>query len=66
MAKTGAAMSMAKETESETVKMTLYIDKPIVKQFKKLAIDKEMDYSKLATLAFQEFVSNNPPDTDSR
>jgi hypothetical protein len=57
---------MAKENQGETVKMTLYIEKPVVKQFKKLAIDKEMDYSRLATLALAEFVNKNQPDTDSR
>jgi hypothetical protein len=65
MAITGAATAMSKENQSETVKMTLYIEKPVVKRFKKLAIDKEMDYSKLATLALREFVENQP-ETDSR
>jgi hypothetical protein len=65
MATTGAATAMTKENQSETVKMTLYIEKPVVKQFKKLAIDREMDYSTLATLALREFVDNQP-DADSR
>ncbi len=65
MGTTGAAIAMTKENQSETVKVTLYIEKPVVKQFKKLAIDREMDYSKLATLALAEFVKNQP-DADSR
>lgn len=59
MPQLGARSSMAKEPGSETVKMTLYIRKPVVKEFKKLAIDKEMDYSELATLVFQEYVQHN-------
>jgi len=65
MATTAAATAMTKENQSETVKMTLYIEKPVVKQFKKLAIDKEMDYSKLATLALRQFVENQS-ESDSR
>lgn len=65
MANTGAATAMAKDNHNETVKMTLYIEKPVVKQFKKLAIDREMDYSTLATLALREFVKKQP-DADSR
>jgi hypothetical protein len=42
-----------------TTKMTLYIDKSVAKEFKKLAIDKELDYSALATLAFQEYVDRH-------
>ena len=62
MATPGAATAteMKNENPSETVKMTLYIDKPVVKEFKKLAIDREMDYSTLATLALREFVKNQP------
>ena len=41
------------------VKMTLYISKGIAKEFKKLAIDEEVDYSKLAEQAFIEFVQNH-------
>ena len=40
------------------VKMTLYISKGIAKEFKKLAIDEEVDYSQLAEQAFMEFVKN--------
>lgn len=65
MPSTGTAPRMAKQTESETVKMTLYIQKPVVKEFKKLAIDKEMDYSELATIAFAEYVQNHQPDSSS-
>ena len=43
------------------VKMTLYISKGIAKEFKKLAIDEELDYSQLAEQAFQEFVKNHSP-----
>jgi len=41
------------------VKMTLYISKGIAKEFKKLAIDEELDYSQLAEQAFTEFVQNH-------
>lgn len=41
------------------VKMTLYISKGIAKEFKKLAIDEELDYSQLAEQAFTEFVKNH-------
>jgi hypothetical protein len=64
MPNTGTAKAMA--NPNETVKMTLYIEKPIVKEFKKLAIDKEMDYSQLATRAFAEYVRNHQPDSGSQ
>jgi hypothetical protein len=57
---TATATAMNNEKPNETVKMTLYIEKPVVKEFKKLAIDREMDYSTLATLALREFVKNQP------
>ena len=43
------------------VKMTLYISKVVAKEFKKLAIDEELDYSQLAEQAFKEFVQNHAP-----
>lgn len=47
-------------SKSDTpVKMTLYISKGIAKEFKKLAIDEELDYSQLAEQAFIEFVQNH-------
>jgi hypothetical protein len=55
----GVGAAMDKQTSTETVKMTLYIRKPVVKEFKKLAIDMEKDYSELATIAFQEYVQHN-------
>jgi hypothetical protein len=59
---TGAKMAEHAETptpnQEDTVKMTLYIKKSVAKEFKKLAIEKEQDYSKLATLAFSQFVEN--------
>ena len=41
------------------VKMTLYISKGTAKEFKKLAIDEELDYSQLAERAFIEFVQKH-------
>jgi hypothetical protein len=62
MPQTGAKMAehanTSTSTQEETVKMTLYITKSVAKEFKKLAIDKEKDYSELATLAFSQFVQN--------
>lgn len=62
MPQTGAKMAEDANTtpsdQTETVKMTLYIQKSVAKEFKKLAIDEEKDYSELATQAFSQFVSN--------
>jgi hypothetical protein len=59
-------MSSTKEkSNSEKSKMTLYISKPTAKEFKKLAVDLEKDYSELADLAFQEYVQNHKNDNQS-
>ena len=62
MPQTGAKMAETAETptpsNSETVKMTLYISKTVAKEFKKLAIDEEKDYSELANLALSQFVES--------
>jgi hypothetical protein len=62
MSQTGAKMAEKADSptsnHSETVKMTLYISKPVAKEFKKLAIDEEKDYSELATLALSQFMQN--------
>jgi hypothetical protein len=58
----GIGTIMSKKSSTETVKMTLYISKPVVKEFKKLAIDKEKDYSTLATEALHFYVQQNQPE----
>lgn len=62
MAQIGAKMAESAEPTTtdnvETVKMTLYISKPVAKEFKKLAIDEEKDYSELANLALSQFVQS--------
>ena len=62
MPQTGATMAESTDSPTtdaaETIKMTLYISKPVAKEFKKLAIDEEKDYSELATLALSQFVKS--------
>ena len=64
----GASARMAKDEnpkQSERVKMTMYVSKPVAKSFKKLAIDLERDYSELADLALQEYVQHHPSSQSS-
>ena len=60
---TETGTSMTQNTKSsnkpdppETVKMTLYISKPVAKNFKILAIEQDMEYSELAQHIFEEYV----------
>lgn len=62
----GTAKAMAKETTSDTVKITFYIDKPVAKEFKKRAIDEEVDYSQLANRALSEFLKHTRPPEPAR
>jgi len=48
----------AKQAE-ERDKLTIYIPKSLLKQFKKHAIDLESDYSNLAELAFSEYLEKH-------
>jgi hypothetical protein len=45
------------EKESKT-RMALYINKPIAREFKKLAIDEGIDFSSLAELVFTAFLKS--------
>jgi uncharacterized protein (DUF4415 family) len=45
------------ETQQQN-KITLYIDKDVLKEFKKLAIDKEKGFSELAQEAFKAYIKN--------
>ena len=40
-------------------KITLYIDKNVLKEFKKLAIDEEKGFSELAQEAFDAYLKNH-------
>jgi uncharacterized protein (DUF4415 family) len=40
-------------------KITLYIDKDVIKEFKKLAIDEERGFSELAQKAFEAYIKNH-------
>ena len=45
-----------REPTKRQAKITLYVDLNIVKEFKKLAIDKGMSFSALGQKAFQAFL----------
>ena len=46
----------ATSKEDPSVKVTLYINQKVVKEFKKLAIDEGLPYSELAELAFSAYL----------
>jgi hypothetical protein len=66
MPHTGTVKAMAKESTSDTVKITFYIEKPVAKEFKKRAIDEEVDYSQLANRVLLEYLEKNPSPEPSR
>jgi post-segregation antitoxin (ccd killing protein) len=47
-----------KKLKSQT-KVTLYVDKDVLKEFKKLAIDKEQGFSALAQAAFEAYLKSH-------
>ncbi|QQS40036.1 MAG: ribbon-helix-helix protein, CopG family [Acidobacteriota bacterium] len=57
--KDGGTRKDSRPAKEERVKMTIYLPKEVTKEFKKLAIDLEKDYSELAERAFREIIAKH-------
>jgi len=54
-----------KKPKSQSTKITLYVDKEVLKEFKKLAIDQEQGFSALAQAAFEAYLKSQKNESHS-
>jgi hypothetical protein len=50
----------------ETHKVTLYIERQIIRDFKKMAIDRDLPFSALAEHAFSSYLSEHQQNSSNR